>query len=154
MANYIAGVHSLQKLAGYEIPADSPNLKLIMDGIQVDLMKPANQAVPMMLQILKDISEFVNFNNEYELCTYTAMLAGFYLVLRSSNLVPTSTNNFNLHEQLTRWHVGIDSDLEFVIVLVEWSKNNLNYKHELWVPIKQAKDLKICFVRTLDQFFH
>ena len=88
------------------------------------------------------------------LCTYTAMLAGFYLVLRSSNLVLTSTNNFNLHEQLTRWHVGIESDLEFVIVLVEWSKNNQNYKHELWVPVKQAKDPKICLVRTLDQFFH
>ena len=58
---------SLQRLAGYEIPADSTNLKLIMVGIQVDLMKPANQAVQMTLQILKEISEFVNFNNEYEI---------------------------------------------------------------------------------------
>ena len=82
-----------------------------------------------------------------------ATLAGFYLVLRSSNLVPTSTPNFDPHEQLTRWHVGIDEDLKLVMVLIEWSKNNQNYKRELWVPVKPARDLSICLVKVLHRYF-
>ena len=83
------------------LPLSSPNLKLVLDGIKAELAKPTNQAEPMTLDILKQIATFVNFNNEFEFCAYAAMLTGFYLVVCSSNLVPSSTANFNPKEQLT-----------------------------------------------------
>ena len=98
--NYVTGVCTIQKLAGYPMtPASSPNLKLVMDGIKAHLAKPANQATPMTLQILFEVSQFMNFSNEFEHTVFAAVLTGFYLVLRSSNLVPCSTENFNPKEQ-------------------------------------------------------
>ena len=94
--NYVAGVRSLQKLAGYPVPsANAPNLKLVMDGIKAFLAKPVNQATPMTTEILNDIAQVVDYNNEFEHCVFVAMLTGFYLVVRSSNLVPLSSPTFN-----------------------------------------------------------
>ena len=39
------------------------------------------------------------------------------------------------------------------MVLIEWSKNNQNYKKELWVPVKPSKNKSICLVRCLDHYF-
>ena len=147
---------SLQRLAGYPTlnPISAPNLKLIMDGIKAQLAKPINQVALMTLQILHEIYHIVNFNIEFEFCVYTAMLAGFYCVLCSSNLVPLSTEKFNPKEQLTRWHVGLDEkDLEVAIILIEWSKNNQNCKKELWVLPRRATDEKVCLVRTFKKYF-
>ena len=80
----------------------------------------------MTIQILKDISGIVDYACEFEYCAYAAMLTGFYLVLRCSNLTLSSTDKFNTKEQLTRWHVSLDDELEIVIFLIEWSKNNQN----------------------------
>ena len=152
--NYVLGVHSLQTLAGFWSPTlSSPNLKLVLDGIKAELAKPVNQATPMTLEILKEVALLVNYDNEFEHTVFAAMLTGFYLVVRSSNLVPTSTEQFNSHEQLTHWHVTLDKDLEFVLFLIEWSKNNQNYKRELWVPVKAAKDPSVCLVRVLNNYF-
>ena len=87
------------------------------------------------------------------MCVFSAMLTGFYLVVRSSNLVPSSTEMFNAKEQLTRWHVSIDPDQELVIFLIEWSKNNQNFKRELWVLVKAAKDKDVCLIHNLSQYF-
>ena len=124
-----------------------------MSGIKADLAKLVKQAAPMTLDILKEIADMVNYENEFEFCNYAAMLTGFYLVVRSSNLVPSYTHTFNLHKQLTCWHVGLDPNLKLVMVLIEWSKNNQNYKQELWVPVKPTKEPKICLVRVLNRFF-
>ena len=152
--NYVAGVRTLHKIAGYQTPSTlAPNLNLIMDGIKAHLAKPVNQVTPMTEEILKNISGIVTYNNSFEFCVFSTMLTGFYLVLRSSNLVPLSSVQFNPKEQLSRWHVGIDEDLDLVLFCIEWSKNNQNYKRELWVPVKPAKDKRICLVRVLDRYF-
>ena len=97
--NYVASVRSLQELAGFPAPApSSPNLKLVMNGIKNYLAKPVNQAVPMTIEILEQIADIVNYDNEFEFCAFAAMLTGFYLLLRSSSLVPVSSNKFDPHE--------------------------------------------------------
>ena len=124
-----------------------------MDGIKVHLARPIKQATPLSIELLEQVADMVDYNIEFEFCAFAAMLTGFYLVLQSSNLVPLSTNKFNPHEQLTRWHIDIDPELELVLVLIEWSKNNQNYGKEMWVPVCPATNPKICLVRVLDRFF-
>ena len=152
--NYVTGVRNLQQLAGYESPELlSPNLKLIMSGIKAYLAKPVKEAVPMNIDILKDIATLVDQNNQFQMAAYTAILTGFYLILRCSNLVPTSTSTFNSFEQFSRWNAGIDKDGKLVIFIIEWSKTIQHCKKELCVLVVLAPEGSICLVKTLCKYF-
>ena len=131
----------------------SPNFKMVMQGIKAYLAKPTKQAAPMNMQLLQENAEIIDFENPYEMCNYSAILTGFYLILRSSNLVPTSTRTFNTNEQFTRWHVGIDGNEKIALFLIEWSKTIQHCRKELWVPVMKAKDSKVCLITILKRYF-
>ena len=154
VANYIGGVRNLHKLAGFQVPHpdDAKNLNLTMQGIKSSLAKPVKQASPMTPQILLEIYEMVNFSNQFEVCCFAATLTGFYLTIRVSNIVPTSTKKFNPQEQFTRWHVGLDFP-HVAVFLVEWSKNNQNKGRKMWIPVSPAPDSRICLIQTLQMYF-
>ena len=124
-----------------------------MDGTKAYLAKPTKQVVPMTLEILAEISGMVNRQDEYQMCVYAAMLTGFYLILRCSNLVPVSTNKFNPNKQFTQWHVGIDGQDKLVMFLIEWSKTVQHCKKEMWVPVMPSKDKRVCLIHNLRQYF-
>ena len=152
--NYVGGVRTLQKLAGYPTPpASSPNLKLMMKGLKTELSKPLKQSMPVTPQLIFDISRKVDFSNDFHLCSYAATLTGFYMCLRKSNLVPVSTPQFNPKEQLTRGKVAIDEDLEIAVVLIEWSKVMQHNERELWVSVLPAEDPMVCPIRVLHRMF-
>ena len=148
--NYVGGVRTLHKLAGFEVPeASSHNLKLMMKGVKAELSKPLKQSLPVTSQMLTDISVVVNLDNDYHLCNYTAMLTGFYMCLRKSNLVPISTPQFNQKEQLTRGKVSVDEEKEIAMVLIEWSKVMQHNENQLWVALHPAKNPKICPINMM-----
>ena len=154
--NYVNGVRSLQRLAGYDTPpASSPNLKLAMQGIKSDLAQPVRQAVPLNREVLIDIAKLVKWEDHFDMCCYLAILTGFYLFLRCSNLVPTSDVQFNPKEQLTRGHVAIDmQDLEIGMFDVEWSKTIQYRERELWLAVSPASREDICPLATMKKYFH
>ena len=152
--NYVGGIQHLQHLAGFpEVPPNSPNLKLIMQGLKAYLAKPTKQAEPITIDILSDISEIVDETNPFQVCAFSALLTGFYLVLRSSNLVPTSSNNFKGNEQFTRWHVGLDPDDKLALFVIEWSKTIQHCRKELWVPVMPSSDRGVCLIANLRRYF-
>ena len=154
VSNYVSGVRSLQALAGYPSPLmGSPNMKLMMEGIKAYLAQPVKQASPMNLEILTEIYQVVDFDNPFQFCVYACILTGFYLILRISNLVPSSTNNFNPREQFTRWHVGLDQDGKLAVFLIEWSKTVQHCQKEMWVPVMPAQDPRICLLEVLKYYF-
>ena len=152
--NYVSGVRNLHRLAGYEAPdTTSPNLKLVMAGLKVELVRPTKQASPLNREILIEISQKVQWDSQFHLCCYSAILLGFYLCLRCSNLVPESTNKFDLAEQLTRGHIALDEDLELAMVDVEWSKTLQFREKDLWLVVRPASRLDICPLVTLKKLF-
>ena len=155
--NYVGGIRNLQQMAGYPIPSpQSPNYKLTMNGIKADLAKPVKRAMPIDIPTLTDISMLVNYDSEYQFAAYACILTGFYITVRSSNLVPTSTVRFNPHEQLTRWHVGFEQQpgqAKVVTFLIEWSKTNQNMENEMWIPVSRATEPEVCLVRVLKRYF-
>ena len=123
--NYVSGVRTLQRLAGYQVPpTSSANIKLVMDGLKDELLNTSSGADTMTFQILKGISPQVNKQDPYQLCCYTSILVGFYLFLRKSNLVPDSHPKFDPTEQLTRSHVACDWPSKLLMVHIEWSKTD------------------------------
>ena len=151
--NYVGGVRNLQEMAGYQVvPPTSPNFKTIMQGLKTYLAKPTKQALPMTTEILVDISQLVKMDNQFELCAFAATLTGFYMVLRCSNLVPTSTSTFNPNEQFMRWHVGIDEDNKLAMFLIEWSKTIQHCQKEMWVPAMPSTDDSICLIKVMKRY--
>ena len=153
--NYVGGVRSLQQLEGYAAPsASSPNLKLAISGIRTELAHPVKQSLPLNREIIIDIAQKVVWTNSFHLCCYSAILTGFYLCVRPSNLVPLSVKNFNTHEQLTRGNVSIDDDLQLGMFNIEWSKTVQFCERDQWLAVRPASRQDICPLATLMKLFH
>ena len=78
VSNYVSGVRSLQELAGYVTPsASAKNLDILMDGLKEQLSSSPRKADVMTVDILKQISDKVDYSNQFEICCFTAVLLGF-----------------------------------------------------------------------------
>ena len=77
-----------------------------------------------------------------EVVCYMALLVGFYLFLRKSNLVPESTTTFNPKEQLTRADAFIAGWLE--LINIRWRKTIQYKEKELHLPLIHTKCQAIC----------
>lgn len=141
--NYLSGVRKLHELAGFSIPgADDPNLKHIMRAIKAELAHPIKQAEPMSPAILKQIYNWVNLSEVKDIVCFTALLVGFYLFLRSSNLVPESKKEFNPKKQLIRTDLQLGQSI--ILVIIKWSKTIQYQEKELLLPLLPARDITIC----------
>lgn len=148
VANYIAGVRTLHRLAGFPVVESSaPNLTHILRGIKFELAHPVKQATPITIEILRDMYNFLDLKDPFDVVCYTAILLGFYMFLRKSNLVPDSVPAFNPGEQLVRSDVRMGHSM--VLVEIRWNKT-LQYKQrELLLPLIPARDKRVCPVYWL-----
>ena len=145
VANYVGGVRSLSRLGGFHTPpASAANVKLCLDGVKTLLAKPKRQAHAMDMQMLEDMSKLVDYESQYQVCAFTAILVGFYLFLRKSNLVPDSQPKFSPIEQLTRGCIAADWENWMALVHIIWSKTIKNFEKDLWLPLIPAKSENIC----------
>ena len=111
--NYTGGVKKLHDLGGYATPSpNESNFKLIIQALKAKLAKPVKQAKAMTPQLLRAIYDQVNLQDVTEVVCYTAILIGFYLFLRKSNLVPDSTLTFNPNEPHGRVASSIINKME------------------------------------------
>lgn len=144
VTNYLAGVRTLHRLAGFSIQdaKDAANLNHMLRALRYELAHPVKQAVPVTPQLLKQMYNHIDLNSRFDLVCYTALLLGFYMFLRKSNLVPDTLQGFNPKEQLTRANIRISSDL--ILVEITWSKTIQFQQKILLLPLLPAKDRRIC----------
>lgn len=143
VGNYVSGVRRLHQLGGFPVPsAQEPNFQQLMRGLKFELAHPIKQAAPMTPDLLRRIYHMVDFSRAEELVSYTAILIGFYMFLRRSNLAPETQEGFQEGRHLTRGDVRLGQAL--VVVEVRWSKT-LQYKQKtLLLPLIPAKFVEIC----------
>ena len=94
--SYMGGMHALHEMFGFKPPpADDYLYQLTASGIRRDKGHVVLQAVPMMPELLATISRFVDVEDGTQFACWLAILSGFYLLLRKSNLVPDSCCSFD-----------------------------------------------------------
>lgn len=148
VVNYISGVRKLHLLAGYPVvPMSAANLSQFLRAIKFELAHPIKQAIPMTPQLLRNIFNHVNLNQDHDVVCYTAVLLGFYLFLRKSNLVPESKATYSAKEQLSRSNVKMGGSV--VLVEIEWSKTIQYQEKVMLLPLIPATDTRICPVLWL-----
>lgn len=141
--NYLSGVRRLHELGGYPVPdAQDSNLRHLMRAIRLELAHPVKQAEPVTPELLRQIYDHVDLRDTQDLVCYTALLVGFYLFLRKSNLVPEGVKEFNPRKQLTRADAQVGQNV--VLIIVKWSKTIQYQQKELLLPLLPAKDIRIC----------
>ena len=143
VANYVSSIRVLHQLA--EIPC--PDLKqihfsMLMRGLKRQDDRPVKQASPMDHQILKSLFTHVDLGSELEAVAWTAILVGFNLVLRISNLGPVSQNKFDPRQNLVRSDYVIKNNIP--TIGIRWSKTN-QYRNRInWTPLIPSRDREIC----------
>lgn len=141
--NYLSGVRTLHKVGCFPVPdLTAPNLRLMLRALKFELAHATKQAKPMTPRLLFRIYQQVHLSDPQELVAFSALIIGFYLFLRASNLVPSSQGEFSPQEQLTNANVRNYNDI--TIIDVGWSKT-VQYKEKInSLPLIPVDRKEIC----------
>ena len=91
IANHISIIRTLHTLKGHPVnDLHQMALKLHLKGLTNISKHVLKQAEPMTPQFLIKMSKLVNKNDAKQVTAFTAILVGFFLLLRKSNLVPNA----------------------------------------------------------------
>ena len=110
------------------------------------LLHEVKQARPVTVEMLKKMALKVDTTNHKQLAVWVAILFGFFLFLRKSNLVP-DTRLHNPLQQLSRQDLKIDQQL--LVVTIKWSKTIQFAQKKLQLPMMVDQDSTICPVKWL-----
>lgn len=140
--NALYTLKTVNELAGYMPVPTSKRLDWLVKGLKKIMRRPIKQANAMNPSILKQISRILNVADPVDFVCYVICLVGFYLFLRSSNLVPESRNSFDKHRQLARQDIRICGNA--IVVDIKWSKTIQFAEKLLQVPLLPVADEDIC----------
>lgn len=142
VANAITSLRTVNCLAGFPELQNTRLLGWLLKGLRKQMRRKVKQAEPMTPAVLKAIRQVINDNDLTDVVTYALCLVGFYLFLRSSNLVPKSRRKFDPLKQLTRSDFRISGEL--VVVDIKWSKTAQFGNRLLQLPLLPVADQDIC----------
>ena len=118
---YCTTVCDENELRGYRPVQKGLKYHRAIAGIRKKLQHQVRRAKPMTEEMLEKIEPLVDLNNQKETVIWVAMLGGFFMVLRKSNLVPLK----RVHDYV---HNIVRSDVRYangvMVVLVRWSKTD------------------------------
>ena len=83
-------------------PEERPKLKTAMKSLQKAFKKKPRQAHPMKIKDLRKIQQIVDFQNEYEETTFTAMILAFFGILRVANVTVKNRTAYDHKDDLSR----------------------------------------------------
>ena len=120
--NYISTIKSLHKLNKLPVPKQGEiYYNKCIEGIKKHCKKPVKQAEAMTHETLYTLYSAVNFADELEAVAWVVLLVGFSLVLRVSNLGPSTRGNFDPEQNLMRGDMMIKEGC--ITLRIRWAKN-------------------------------
>ena len=115
-------------------------------AIRHTLQHEVKQAQPITLDILKRMLPHVNVDDQKQLAIWVAILFGFFLFLRKSNLVP-DTRSHDPYHQLSRRDIKVSQDV--MIVNIKWSKTIQFGQKKLQIPVVANHESPLCLLKWL-----
>ena len=147
--SYIGGMRSLHEIFGFKPPsAEDYMYQLMVRGIRRIKCHVVRQALPMTSEILAGMAELVDIFDGAQLAAWVAILTGFHVLFRKSNLVPDSVATFDGTKQLTRRNLVHMKDC--YIARAYWAKNIQFHDKCLEIPMLPNIDWRVCPVFWLD----
>ena len=145
VGNYLSGIRTCLALLGLQVPdINDKQMKMFTAGLKRVMPHAVKQAEPVTPQLLFKLSKVVNFKDQVELVAWVALLLGFYMFLRKSNLVPDTMDTFDSQQQFCRKDLNLLGLEKAMMVEIRWSKA-IQYKQKiLRLPVLPANNKAIC----------
>ena len=141
--NYVSSVRVLHRLAELQAPeANNIHYQMLVNGLKRECKKPLKQATPMDHENLLKIFVHVDFSSELEAVAWVAVLIGFNLVLRVSNLGPLTRTKFNAEQNLCRSDVQVLKG--YITIGIRWSKTNQYKNRTQFAPLIPQEQKIVC----------
>lgn len=145
IANYVSGVRVLHQLMEIEPPEIGYVTKLLMKGVKARDKRPRKQATPIEPDVFLKMLPHVNYKDDLELVAWVALLMGFHLLLRPSNITSVAKHKFDPSINLTRADFRMKNDV--MLVHIKWTKT-LQYKErKLLIPVIPFANMGISAVK-------
>ena len=110
--NYLSGVRTLHKLVGSPCAAiDSYDVHLMQRAIALTLDRSLPQRQPITLDILYQLLNICDITEPHGAIYRCIFTMAFFVMLRLSNLVPSTSATFNVRENLCAadvWNTRLD----------------------------------------------
>ena len=156
---YKSAVNMLGSIKWFASLLDPPSTKVFdailveisLKGLKAQLSRPKRQKLPLSIDHLLKFYNILNLSNANHLSCWCAMLLAFFGCLRLSNLVPTSTNNFDPLKHLSRDDIRFENDI--VLIFYKWSKTNQNSSRVAWIPICAVSDVRFNIKLYFEKLF-
>lgn len=132
--NNVAAVRTLHGLLEETIPEVSGYVhQAVLRGLKARHSAPVKKATPIDPFVFRLIKPFVNFKDPLELVCWVALLMGFHLLLRASNITSASRKHFNPSENLVRQDFRMHKNV--MLVHIRWSKTLQYQERKLLIPV-------------------
>ena len=93
----------------------------------------------MTRELLEHIQTIVNYHDDKQLVVWTALVAGFHLVLHKSNIAPLKRVHDTVHN-VTRSNVCYSQGV--MVIFMHWSKTNQSGEYVDTNPLVANPDSK------------
>ena len=133
---YLSTIKRAHELSNIPFLKKYEVLRMQMYSIRKELAVPVKKATPITPLLLVRMYSFVQKNCIIELTCFAALVIGFTLFLRKSNLVPDTQASFLPKEQLTKGDVGMMGTV--MVYSITWCKTNQYRNRDLILPIIPA----------------
>ena len=144
--SYCSTLCEQNELQGFKPVRRGVQFYKAMAGIKRKLRHRVKRASPLTTELLSRMQTVVNVGNDKEMVTWLAVLTGFHLVLRKSNLVPIKRMHDTMHN-ITRNDVHYADGV--MVIDINWSKTNQLGQPEPPSPLVGDNNNPICPVRWL-----
>ena len=119
-------------------------MQMFTTGLKRVMQHTVKQAAPVTPLILLKMSKVVNYRDKIEVIAWTAVLLGFYMFLRKSNLVREAMDKFQAEQQFTTADVNLLGLERAMMFEIRWTKT-LQFKQKvLRVPVLPTQNKAIC----------
>lgn len=147
--NYISGICTIIHVKGGNAPnLSSPIFKLTMKGITKVMQHRIKQAKPITPRILSDIYNILDHSNSFHIALWAALLLGFLLLLRKSNLVPDSRSKIDPKKLIMGEKLTLTP--EAAIVSLTWTKTHQTGAHIIQVPLLKIPGSVLCPIKAIE----
>ena len=148
VVNYLSGLRTLHLLTN-KTPPDFKDFEvtITLRGLKRRMKHAVNQARPITPLVLAQIYCFLNLRKKLDAVVWAALLLGFFMMLRASNLVPKAVKKFSAKKQLTRNSLAFNK--KGFVAKIKWSKTIQFRERILEIPVFAIPRSILCPVRAI-----
>ena len=135
--NYLNSLSTYGQLRDYHaLNLNNVFIRLTLLSILQTIKIESRIAKPLTLTMLNQMVHHINFNHPLQVAPWVAVVLGFHLLLRKSNLVPNTALEFSPLHQLVCKDIHFHRDP--VLVNIKWSKN-CQIGNRVTMPLLRSK---------------